>query len=213
MDRVTELIEELSESLGDQQQFQIDQKLEQEQAVSDFYNTPEGRQALGIAGALLTLGIPLPGARAAGASKMYGAVGTDMSRMLTPPLTKIGKKATTRRGPRGPINIDSSKQIPLPLRGGRNTGGLSDTDKAMLEFIKPRPRQEGIPSVPTGKGTKSYIEKISKTKPTEQQLNMRNTIQQQLYRMDSMIRQGEKVNMKEYFKLQKELEALNKILN
>jgi hypothetical protein len=77
MDRVTELIEELSESLGDQQQFQIDQKLEQEQAVSDFYNTPEGKQALGIAGALLTLGIPLPGARAAGASKMYGAVGTE----------------------------------------------------------------------------------------------------------------------------------------
>jgi ABC-type phosphate transport system auxiliary subunit len=53
---------------------------------------------------------------------------------------------------------------------------------------------------------------MGKTKHTEQQLNMRNSIQQELYRMDSMRRQGEKVNMKEYFKLQKQLEALNKIL-
>ena len=187
MDRVTELIEELSESLEDQQQFQIDQKLEQEQAVSDFYNTPEGKQALGIAGALLTLGIPLPGARAAGASKMYrtapkkepllptlkkyiedqkladqrlmfqqmklrneiknrppigsgSRVGTDVAGRTPMPQPK--PQLSVVRGPRGPINIDSSKQIPLPLRGGRNTGGLSDTDKAMLEFIKPRPRQE-----------------------------------------------------------------------
>ena len=61
-----------------------------------------------------------------------------LERLLIPPLTKTGRQLTTKRGPRGPINIETPAVTPkAPPPGTRNTGGLSETDKAMIDFIKP----------------------------------------------------------------------------
>ena len=301
-----------------------------------------------------------------GAEKLYGQVGQDFRKFIIPPLSDIGRRLTgrsgsgvgvdvagryalpktkpsavTKRGPRGPVNIDSPKQMPLPLSGGRNTGGISATERAQLpprpttpsgtnqEVIKrslipplgkgskewrdkfgakgvyspphltekagskilthiPRPStgkgrkdlgepwyinsktgelykfhygsgaldrgfynitgrktstygapgrersyvpnyvrdylrkntpttpksEGGIPSTTTGRGTKSYMDTVRKPKLTERQANRRRYIQQQIYTMESMRRQGEatKWDMAKLSRLQKELEALNKLL-
>jgi hypothetical protein len=97
---------------------------------------------------------------------------------------------------------------PAPPKGTRNTSGISDAERAQLP-------SRGIPSTATGKSTKSYMDTVRKTKLTEQQTNRRNFIQQEIFKLESMRRQGEatQANMDKLFKLQKELEALNKLLN
>ena len=60
-----------------------------------------------------------------------------MSKLFIPPLTKTGQR-TTNRGPRGNTNIDVPTQRQLPLENARNTGGVSDTERAMLEFMVPK---------------------------------------------------------------------------
>ena len=92
--------------------------------------------------------------------KMYGAGGRDMvnqgirnvgSKLPGSSGARVGSDAIgraplpvskapvqTARGPRGPINVEQPTQLPLRLGGGaRNTGGVSETDKAMIDFIKP----------------------------------------------------------------------------
>lgn len=92
--------------------------------------------------------------------KMYGAVGKDMvnqgirnvgSKLPGSSGARVGSDAIgraplpvskapvqTARGPRGPINIETPAVTPkAPPPGTRNTGGLSETDKAMIDFIKP----------------------------------------------------------------------------
>ena len=161
--RVEELFAELAESAGGQQQFQIDQQLRQMEAERELYDTDEARTALKIMGGLLTLGIPLPGMRALGLGKLgkplinksYGAVGGDMvSQTLKAieqgtigrsgsgvgadvagryALPKAKPSVVTKQGPRGPINIDSPKQIPLKgLKDPRYTKGISATERAQL---------------------------------------------------------------------------------
>ncbi len=165
--RIEELFAELAESAGGQQQFQIDQQLRQMEAERELYDTDEARTALKIMGGLLTLGIPLPGMRALGLGKLgkplidksYGAVGGDMvSQTLKAieqgtigrsgsgvgadvagryALPKAKPSVVTKQGPRGPINIDSPKQLPLKgLEDARYTKGISDAERAQLP---PRP--------------------------------------------------------------------------
>ena len=120
-------------------------------------------------------------------NKSYGAVGGDMvsqtlkeierraigqsgARVNTDvagrvPLPKIKDPVVTKQGPRGPINIDSPNQMPLPLSGGRNTGGISATERAQL----PSP---GIPSTTTGKTTKFYMDKVKSLKSLEDKLRI-----------------------------------------
>jgi len=242
--RIEELFQELAENVGNQQQFQIDQQLRQQEAERELYDTDEARRALKIIGGLLTLGIPFPGMRARGVgqvasqvpgvNKLYGQVGQDFTKFIDPlksklsgvfgqsgarvgtdvagrvPLPKIKDPVVTKQGPRGPINIDSpmGPPRPAPPKGTRNTGGISDAERAQLP-------SRGIPSTTTGKSTKSYMDTVRKTKLTEQQTNRRNFIQQEIFKLESMRRQGEatQANMDKLFKLQKELEALNKLLN
>ena len=61
-------------------------------------------------------------------------MGADVAGRYTLPTAKTAVQTT--RGPRGPINIEHSKQLNLPLSGGRNTGGLDETGKAMLPYIQ-----------------------------------------------------------------------------
>ena len=129
-----------------QSEFQAQKQGEQIQAEIDYYNTPEGQRAAQIGGGIMAAMLPIPGSRLLGASraakplinKTYGTVGKDMSRTIIPPLTKPGRQLTTVRGPRGPINVEQPRQLPLRLEGGRNTGGLSETDKAMIDWMLPK---------------------------------------------------------------------------
>jgi len=112
-------------------------------------------------------------------SKMYGAVGGDMvnqsirnmgsklpgssgSRVGTDVAGRIPMPASkapvpTNRGPRGPINIEQPAVTPkAPLPGTRNTGGVSETDQAMIKMQQaqmkpPQPPKEGIASMPQGR--------------------------------------------------------------
>ena len=154
--RIEELFAELAESAGGQQQFQMDQQLQQMEAQRQLHQTPEFRNALKWAGiiGLLALTRGRSGGKGLPLNKGYGAVGGDMAQQI---LSKVGSKlpgrsgsgvgadvagryalpkakpsVVTKQGPRGPINIDSPKQLPLPLKGGRNTGGISATERAQL---------------------------------------------------------------------------------
>ncbi len=138
-----ELWDNLLEKFRGPIEFQTQKRGEQIQAEIDYYNTPEGQRAAQIGGEIMLGMLPIPGSRFFGINrvtmplinKTYGAVGKDMVGRAPLPVSKT--PVQTARGPRGPINVDSSKQLPLPLKGGRNTGGLSETDKAMIDFIKP----------------------------------------------------------------------------
>jgi hypothetical protein len=138
-----ELWDNLLEKFRGPIEFQTQKRGEQIQAEIDYYNTPEGQRAAQIGGGIMLGMLPIPGSRFFGINrvtmplinKTYGAVGKDMVGRAPLPVSKT--PVQTARGPRGPINVDSSKQLPLPLKGGRNTGGLSETDKAMIDFIKP----------------------------------------------------------------------------
>ena len=188
-DRIEELFEELAESAGGQQQFQIDQQLRQMEAERELYDTPEARNALKIIGGLSLLALTRgrSGGKGLPLNKGYGAVGGDIGQQI---LSKVGSKlpgrsgarvgtdvagrvplptakapVMTTRGPRGPTNIDSPKQMPLPLSGGRSTGGISATERAQL----PSP---GIPSTTTGKATKSYMDKVKSLKSLEDKIRI-----------------------------------------
>ena len=102
------------------------------------------------------LGLGKLASKVPGAEKLYGQVGQDFTKFIEPlksklsgvfgrsgsgvgadvvgrvPLPTAKPPVTTIRGPRGPTNIDSPQQIPLPLKGGRNTGGISATERAQL---------------------------------------------------------------------------------
>jgi len=165
------------DNFSGQAEFQAQKRGEQIQAEIDYYNTPEGQRAAQIGGGIMAAMLPIPGSRFFGASrvakpvidKAYGAVGKDMSRMIIPPLTKTGRQLTTKRGPRGPINVEQPTQLPLPLRGGRNTGGVSETDRAMIDFIKPK----GIMNSPPAKSQLERLIIPPLTKTGRQLTNMR----------------------------------------
>ena len=132
------------DNFSGQAEFQAQKQGEQVQAEIDYYNSPEGQRAAQIGGGIMAAMLPIPGSKLLGAGraakpvidKMYGAVGKDMVGRAPLPVSKA--PVQTARGPRGPINVEQPIQPPLRLGGGaRNTGGVSETDKAMIDFIKP----------------------------------------------------------------------------
>ena len=155
------------DNFSGQAEFQAQKRGEQIQAEIDYYNSPEGQRAAQIGGGIMAGLLPIPGSKLLGASRaakpiidiMYGAVGRDMvnqgirnvgSKLLGSSGARVGSDAMgraplpvskapvqTARGPRGPINVEQPRQLPLRLAGGRNTCGVSETDKAMIDFIKP----------------------------------------------------------------------------
>ena len=132
------------DNFSGQAEFQAQKQGEQLQAEIDYYNSPEGQRAAQIGGGIMAAMLPIPGSKLLGAGraakpvidKMYGAVGKDMVGRAPLPVSKA--PVQTARGPRGPINIETPAVTPkAPPPGTRNTGGLSETDKAMIDFIKP----------------------------------------------------------------------------
>ena len=208
-----ELWDNLLEKFRGPIEFQAQKRGEQIQAEIDYYNTPEGQKAAKTAGIVSLSLLPIPGMKGLLGSRFArfpfnrdisvpiqsGArVGNDA--MGRAPLPVSRAPVQTARGPRGPINVEQPRQLPLPLRGGRNTGGVSETDRAMLDFIKPK----GIMNTPSAK---SHMEKIGAAKRTEQLANRRKFLEDALRLDQSRIKAGEAPS-KDYSKLLEEYTRL-----
>jgi hypothetical protein len=236
--RIEELFEELAENWNSeegQRYLDYQKELAEKTALTALGLLP-------LPGARALLGTKLA-SRVPGAEKLYGQVGQDFRKFIIPPLSDVGRRLTgrsgsgvgadvvgrnplpkikdpvvTKQGPRGPINIGQPPAGPPRPAPSRNTS-LSETDQEMIKRLLIPPLTQtgrrGIPSTTTGRSTKSYMDTVRKTKLTEQQTNRRNFIQQEIFKLESMRRQGEatQANMDKLFKLQEELKDLNKLLN
>jgi hypothetical protein len=236
--RIEELFQELAENWNSeegQRYLDYQKELAEKTALTALGLLP-------LPGARALLGTKLA-SRVPGAEKLYGQVGQDFRKFIIPPLSDVGRRLTgrsgsgvgadvvgrnplpkikdpvvTKQGPRGPINIGQPPAGPPRPAPSRNTS-LSETDQEMIKRLLIPPLTQtgrrGIPSTTTGRSTKSYMDTVRKTKLTEQQTNRRNFIQQEIFKLESMRRQGEatQANMDKLFKLQEELKDLNKLLN
>ena len=170
----------------------MDQQLQQMEAQRQLHDTPEARRALEIAGIIGLLALTRGRSGGAGLplNKAYGAAGKNFTKFIEPLKSKlsgvfgrsgsgvgadvVGRYAlptakspiVTKQGPRGPINIDSPKQLPLKgLEDARYTKGISDAERAQLP-------SRGIPSTTTGKATKLYMDKVKSLKSLEDKLHI-----------------------------------------
>ena len=196
-------------------QRESERKLSENKALTEYLQTPEGKRASTAVGLGVASLLPIPGAKTRFANQMAnimnpvmssGArVGTDVVNRFLSPLGQYGRRATTNRGPRGPINIEQPTQLPLPLRGGRNTGGVSETDQAM---IKMQQSQQGIMNTPAAlkssprkplksRGDIRQDRKLQKLREEQSQLrayaNMVNSMRQQGEATEAQMRNLEQI--------------------
>tara|TARA_R110000822_G_scaffold222640_1_gene356002 strand:+ start:158 stop:856 length:699 start_codon:yes stop_codon:yes gene_type:complete len=172
-------------------QRESDRKLSENKALTEYVQSPEGQRASTAVGLGVASLLPIPGAKTRFANQMAnimnpvmssGArVGTDVVNRFLSPLGQYGRRATTNRGPRGPINIEQPTQGNLDLTKLKDTGITSLTNR-----MNPKMRND--------------------------LLGRRDRIQQDVIRMDGMRNAGEPVDMNRLFRLQDELDALNKTL-
>ena len=161
-DRIEELFAELAESAGGQQQFQLDQQLEQMEAERDYYNSPEGKQAAAIASGLGLLA--LTRGRLGGKNlpptflnKLYGQVGQDFTKLI-PPLTKIGRSGRVTGGSGSRVGTDVAGRSELgrlifgPLTQTGRSGSRVGTD-VVGRYALPKTK----PSVVTKQGPRGPI--------------------------------------------------------
>ena len=242
--RIEELFQELAESAGGQQQFQIDQQLRQQEAQRELYDTDEARTALKIIGGLGLLALTRGRSGGKGLppdllNKAYGQVGQDFRKYIIPPLTQVGRRLTgrsgsgvgtdvvgrnplpkikdpvvTKRGPRGPTNIEQPPAGPPRPAPSRNTS-LSETDQEMIKRLLIPPLTQtgrrGIPSTTTGRSTKSYMDNVRKTKLTEQQTNRLKFLEDELRIDQAKINAGEAPS-KNFNKMLEEAARLRQLL-
>ena len=242
--RIEELFQELAESAGGQQQFQIDQQLEQQEAQRELYDTDEARTALKIIGGLGLLALTRGRSGGKGLppdllNKAYGQVGQDFRKYIIPPLTQVGRRLTgrsgsgvgtdvvgrnplpkikdpvvTKRGPRGPTNIEQPPAGPPRPAPSRNTS-LSETDQEMIKRLLIPPLTQtgrrGIPSTTTGRRTKSYMDNVRQTKLTEQQTNRLKFLEDELRIDQAKINAGEAPS-KNFNKMLEEAARLRQLL-
>jgi hypothetical protein len=213
-------------------QRESERKLSENKALTEYLQTPEGKRALTATGLGVASLLPLPGAKTRFANQMAnimnpimssGArVGRDVVGRAPMPMSKA--PVPTNRGPRGPVNIEQPTQLPLPLRGGRNTGGVSETDQAM---IKMQQSQQGIMNTsPALKSSLPPSLKSPPTKPLKSREEIRQDKKLQQLRdeqfqlrayanmVNSMRQQGEatQAQMRSLEKITERLNFLNKIL-
>ena len=128
------------------------------------------------------LGLGKLASKVPGAEKLYGQVGQDFTKFIEPlksklsgvfgrsgsgvgadvvgrvPLPTAKPPVMTTRGPRGPINIGqppAGPPRPAPPKGTRNTGGISDAERAQLPQTG-----GGITATKTARGDKEVLDKI-----------------------------------------------------
>ena len=166
-------------------------------------------------------------------NKLYGAVGKDFRKFIDPATSRLSSifgrsgagvgadvagrytlptaktAVQTTRGPRGPINIEHSKQLNLPLSGGRNTGGLDETGKAMLPYIQESLKRKTLPPL-TNIGRRT---RPTKTGIMSKEREALQKLEEKIVRDDSMRNVGEpSMRMKDRKQMEDEINRLRKFL-
>ena len=170
-------------------QRESERKLAENKALTEYLQTPEGQRALTATGLGVASLLPLPGAKTRFAKQMAEIMNPIMSSGARVGMDVIGRapmpmlKAPVTTN-RGPRGLINIEQ---PIQGNLDLTKLKDTGITSLgNRMNPKMRED--------------------------LLGRRDRIQQDIFRMDSMQRQGEPVDINRLFRLQDELDALNKTL-
>lgn len=170
-------------------QRESERKLSENKALTEYLQTPEGKRASTIAGLGVASLLPLPGAKTRFANQMANIMNPVMSSGA-----RVGRDVVGR----APMPMSKA---PVPTnRGPRGPINIERPTQGNLDLTKLK--DTGITSLTNRMNPRMR----------EDLLGRRDRIQQDIFRMDSMQRQGEPVDMDRLFRLQDELDALNKTL-
>ena len=183
-------------------QRESDRKLAENKALTEYLQTPEGKRASTIAGLGVASLLPIPGAKLRFANQM--------SNIMRPPLTQLGARVSTLPTSQSGLRVgtDAVGRAPMPMsrapvptnRGPRGPINIERPTQGNLDLTKLK--DTGITSLTNRMNPKMRNDLLGR----------RDQINQDIFRMDSMRRQGEPVDMDRLFRLQDELDALNKTL-
>ena len=183
-------------------QRESERKLSENKALTEYLQTPEGKRASTIAGLGVASLLPLPGAKTRFANQM--------ANIMRPPLTQLGARVSTLPTSQSGLRVgtDVAGRTPMPqpkpqlsvVRGPRGPINIETPKQGNLNLRDLK--DTGITSLTNRMNPKMRNDLLGR----------RDRIQQDIVRMDSMQRQGEPVDMNRLFRLQDELDALNKTL-
>ena len=170
-------------------QRESERKLSENKALTEYLQTPEGKRASTAVGLGVASLLPLPGAKTRFANQMANIMNPVMSSGARVGRDVVGRAPMPMS--KAPVPTNRGPRGPInierPTQGNLDLTKLKDTGITSLgNRMNPRMREE--------------------------LLGRRDRIQQDIFRMDSMQRQGEPIDMNRLFRLQDELDALNKTL-
>ena len=170
-------------------QRESERKLAENKALTEYLQTPEGQRALTATGLGVASLLPLPGAKTRFAKQMAEIMNPIMSSGARVGMDVIGRAPMPML--KAPVTTNRGPRGPInieqPIQGNLDLTKLKDTGITSLgNRMNPKMRED--------------------------LLGRRDRIQQDIFRMDSMQRQGEPVDINRLFRLQDELDALNKTL-
>ena len=170
-------------------QRESERKLSENKALTEYLQTPEGKRALTATGLGVASLLPLPGAKTRFANQMANIMNPIMSSGA-----RVGRDVVGR----APMPMSKA---PVPTnRGPRGPINIERPTQGNLDLTKLK--DTGITSLTNRMNPKMRNDLLGR----------RDRIQQDIFRMDSMQRQGEPIDMNRLFRLQDELDALNKTL-
>ena len=151
---------------------------------------------------------------AAPLNKMYGAVGGDMSKMIIPPLSKVGRRFRNQDTPSSSgarVGQDAKQEIIPPLtktgqrttnRGPRGNTNIDQPVQRNLDLSDLKPT--GIQNTTQARGMNPRMRKDLETR--------QRTIDAELYDLDRRSKDGMEIDLDKVMRLRDELTALTKTL-
>ena len=150
---------------------------------------------------------------AAPLNKMYGAVGGDMSKMIIPPLSKVGRRFRNQDTPSSGARVgqDAKQEIIPPLtktgqrttnRGPRGNTNIDQPVQRNLDLSDLKPT--GIQNTTQARGMNPRMRRDLETR--------QRTIDAELYDLDRRSKDGMEIDLDKVMRLRDELTALTKTL-
>jgi len=208
-------------------QRESERKLSENKALTEYLQTPEGKRASTAVGLGVASLLPLPGAKTRFANQMAQIMRPTMVTKKEPFLPETSRKINEYI--KRQKNADEKMMFEL-MQIRNRSGSRVGTDVAgRTPMPQPKPQlsvvrgPRGPINIETPKQGNLNLRELKDTgitsltnrmnpKMRNDLLGRRDRIQQDIFRMDSMQRQGEPVDMNRLFRLQDELDALNKTL-
>lgn len=223
MSRIPELFEEIAESItGFGEELtragtagRKYQDIENEKLVEGLYkNDPLLLSTLtGLGTAPVAVPAWLSRFAAGPLNKAYGAVGGDMSKMIIPPLSKVGRRFRNQDTPSSGARVgqDARREIIPPLtktgqrttnRGPRGNTNIDQPVQRNLDLSDLKPT--GIQNTTQARGMNPRMRKDLETR--------QRTIDAELYDLDRRSKDGMEIDLDKVMRLRDELTALTKTL-